>query len=127
MDQRARDTLFTEAGLKLVAFIEVVKGVASIKLAHVLAMLAAALASEYLVRVAAFVVGGSCDPLWVLPPMLLKPAHLVVRVEDEGGSVRSGIVAKLVVRDAERRVEYSVVGYFEELLMKRSVGGSESK
>ena len=50
------DTLFTEVALKLVAFIGVIKGVVSIKLAHVLAMLAATLACEYLVRVAAFVV-----------------------------------------------------------------------
>ena len=52
------DTLFTEVALKLVAFIEVVKGVVSIKLAqsHVLAVLAATLACEYLVRMAALAV-----------------------------------------------------------------------
>ena len=113
------DTLFTEVALKLVAFIGVVKGVVSTKLAHVLAMLAATLACEYLVRVAAFVVVeklhynrlGRCNQLWVLLPILFKPAHLVVRVEDEGGSVRSGVVAEFGVRDAEKKgalsTEYS--------------------
>ena len=98
------DTLFTEVALKLVAFIGVVKGVVSIKLAHVLAMLAATLACEYLIRMAAFVVVeklhydrlGRCNPLWVLLQILFKPAHLVERVEDEGDSVRSGVVVKLV-------------------------------
>ena len=51
----AWDTLFTEVALKLVAVIEVVKGVVSIKLAHVLVVLAATMACEYLVRVAALV------------------------------------------------------------------------
>ena len=68
------DTLFTEVELKLVAFIEVVEGVVSLKLAHVLAVLAATLVCEYLVGVATLVVVeklhydrlGRCDPLWVL-------------------------------------------------------------
>ena len=55
------DTLFTAVALKLIAFIGVVKGVVSIKLAHVLVVLAAPLACEYLVRVAAFVVGKCRD------------------------------------------------------------------
>ena len=107
----AWNTLFTEVALKLVAFIEVVTGVVSIKLAHVLAVLAAALACEYLVRLAAFVIVeklhydrvGRFDPLWVLLPMVFNQAHLVVRVEVEGSSVRSGVIAKLVVRDAEKK------------------------
>ena len=112
------DTLFTEVALKLVAFIGVVKVVASIKLAHVLAVLGAPLACEYLVRVAAFVVGkfhydrlGRCDPLWGLLPILFKPAHHAVRVEDGGGSVRSGVIAEPVVRDAEKKGESTE--YFE--------------
>ena len=30
-------------------------------------------------------------------------AHLVVRAEEEGSAVRSGVVAELVVRDAEKK------------------------
>ena len=52
-------------------------------------------------------------------------------VEDEGGSVRSGVVVKLVARDGENiegRIEYSVeYGGFEEVAKEWSVGGSESK
>ena len=100
------DTLFAEVALNLVAFIEVVKGVVSIKLAYVLAVLAATLACEYLVRVATLVVVeklhydrlGRCDPLWVFLPMLFKPAHPVVRVEDDGGSACSGVSTELLTQ-----------------------------
>ena len=43
---RPWDTLFTAVALKLVTFIGVVKGIVSIKLAHVLVVLAAPLACE---------------------------------------------------------------------------------
>ena len=105
------DALFTEVALKLVAFIGVVRGVVSIKLAHELAVLAETLACEYIVGVTTLVVVeklhydrlGRCDPLWVLLPMLFKPAHLVVRVEDDGGSVRSGVATELVMQRIRAR------------------------
>ena len=95
--------LGTRSALKLVAVIGVVKGVVSIKLAHVLAVLAvlaAPLACEYLVRLAAFVVGklhydrlGHCDCGCSF--QCSSNPH-VVRVD--GGSVCSGVVAKLVMQ-----------------------------
>ena len=56
--------------------------------------------------------------LWVLLPMLFNPAHLVVRVEDEGGSVRGGVVVELVVRDVGKK------GAFNRVLRRRVEGVS---
>ena len=107
---------FTEGALQRVILIAVV---VSIKRTHVIAVRAATWACEYLVRVAALGVVeklhcdrlGGCDPLWVLLSMLFKPPHLVVRLKDEGCSVRSGVVAGIVARDAEKngalRIEIS--------------------
>ena len=73
--------LGTRSALELVAFIEVVRVL--YRLNSLMCSLAA-LACEYLVRVAAFVVGklhydrlGRCDPLWVLLLKLINPAHLI--------------------------------------------------